>query len=238
MSLHQELFGWAGKALYPLFGAVAFVLLIACVNVANLLQSRTEVRRKEYALRSALGSSRRRLIQQLLAESGVLALLGGGFGIVLTFVGIALFRWLASDFPNSESMTVDTRVLLFTLGVSLFTAVLFGLAPAIQASRSDLNLVLREGEGRTATASHGWARHSLAVSEVALAMVLLIGAGLMINTMLRLNYVDPGFDARNVTSMSIQVPEQGGKFIARVPGGDMERPLPTIAAFTSKCWKK
>jgi predicted permease len=236
--LQQELFGWAGRALYPLFGAVAFVLLIACVNVANLMQSRTEVRRKEYALRSALGSGRRRLIQQLLAESGLLALLGGGFGIGLTFAGIALFRLLATDFPNRDSITVDSRVMLFTMGASILTAILFGLAPAIQASRADLNLVLREGEGRTSTSSHSWARHALAVSEVALAMVLLIGAGLMINTMLRLNQVDPGFDAKNVTTMSIQVPEQGGKFIARVPGGDMERPLPSIAAFYEQLLEK
>jgi predicted permease len=229
--LHQQLFGWAGRALYPLFGAVAFVLLIACVNVANLLQSRTEVRRKEYALRSALGSGRRRLIQQLLAESGVLALLGGGLGIILTIAGIALFRLLATDFPNRDSMTIDSRVLLFTLGASVFTAILFGIAPAIQASRSDLNLVLREGENRTSTAVHGWSRHALAVSEIALAMVLLIGAGLMINTMLRMQHVDPGFDAKNLTTMAIQVPEQGGKYLVRVPGGDMERPLPLVAAF-------
>jgi predicted permease len=234
--LHQELFGWAGKALYPLFGAVAFVLLIACVNVANLLQSRTEVRRKEYALRAALGSSRRRLIQQLLAESGVLALLGGGLGVVLTFAGIALFRSLAGEFPNAENISVDADVLAFTLGVSLLTAILFGLAPAIQASRSDLNLVLRESETRTST-SRGWARHALAVSEVALAMVLLIGAGLMINTMLRLNQVNPGFDAKNVTAMFIQLPE-GGKYLVRVPGGDMEKPLPLVTAFYQQLLEK
>jgi putative ABC transport system permease protein len=238
MPLHQWLFGWAGKFLYPLFGAVAFVLLIACVNVANLLQARTEVRRKEYALRASLGAGRRRLIQQLLVESGVLALLGGGLGISLTFVGIALFRLLAGQFPNSENITVDIRVLLFTLGISILTAILFGLAPAIQASRSDLNLVLREGEGRTSTVSRVLARHALAVSEVALAMVLLIGAGLMINTMLRLQQVNPGFDTKNVTTMSIQVPEQGGKYLVRIPGGDMEKPLPLVAAFYRQLLEK
>jgi putative ABC transport system permease protein len=236
--LHQELFGWAGQTLYPLFGAVGFVLLIACVNVANLMQSRTEVRRKEYALRSALGSGRRRLIQQLLAESGLLALIGGVLGILLTFAGIALFRWLATGFPNSDSMNIDIRVLLFTLGISVFTALLFGLAPAIQASRSDLNLVMREGEGRTSTASRGWARHALAVSEVALAMVLLIGAGLMINTILHLQQVDPGFDAKGLTTTFIRIPEQGGKYIARVPGGDMERPLPVVAEFYKQLLSK
>jgi putative ABC transport system permease protein len=228
--LHQELFGWAGKALYPLFGAVAFVLLIACVNVANLLQSRTEVRRKEYALRAALGSGRRRLIQQLFAESGLLALLGGGLGVALTFAGIELFRKLAGQFPNAGDIRVDAQVLLFTLGVSIFTAILFGLAPAIQASRADLNLALREGEGRTSTTSRSWVRHSLAVSEVALAMVLLVGAGLMIHTIMRLHQIDPGFDPKNVTTMSIQLPE-GGKYLERVPGGDMEKPLPPVRTF-------
>jgi putative ABC transport system permease protein len=229
--LHQELFGWAGKSLYPLFGAVFFVLLIACVNVANLLQSRTEVRRKEYALRAALGSGRRRLIQQLLAESGLLALLGGGVGIAISFAGIELFRNLAGEFPNSRDIRVDAPVLLFTLGVSMFTAFLFGLAPAINASRPDLNLALREG--RTSTTSRSWVRHSLAVSEVALAMLLLVGAGLMINTMLRLHRIDPGFDPRNVTTMTIQLPE-GGKYLERVPGSDMEKPLPPIKAFSQR----
>ena len=229
--LHQELYGSLGQYLYPLFGAVAFVLLIACVNVANLLQSRTEVRRKEYALRSALGSGRRRLIQQLFAESGLLALLGGSLGIVLTFAGIALFRWLASDFPLGGSISLDLRVLLFTVGVSILTAFFFGLAPAIEASRADLNLVMREGESRTATASRGWARHALAVSEIALAMVLLIGAGLMINTILHLQQIDPGFDTTNVVTASLQVPEQGGKYLTRIPGGDMEKPLPVVDTF-------
>jgi putative ABC transport system permease protein len=229
--LHQQLFGFLGQALYPLFGAVAFVLLIACVNVANLLQSRTEVRRKEYALRAALGSGRRRLIQQLFVESGLLALLGGCLGVALTFVGIDLFRWLARDFPMQESITLDAPVLFFTLGASVLTALLFGLMPALQASRADLNLVMREGEGRTSTASRGWARHVLAVSEVALAMVLLIGAGLMINTILHLQHLNPGFDTTNVSTASIRVTEQGGKYLVRIPGGDMEKPLPVVQTF-------
>ena len=236
--LHQQLFGFVGRALYPLFGAVAFVLLIACVNVANLLQSRTEVRRREFALRSALGSGRRRLIQQLLAESALLALLGGGIGVLLTFAGTALFRWLASDFPTREGITMDTRVLLFTLGISVLTAFIFGLAPAIQASRADLNLVLKENEGRTSTGSRGWARHALAVSEVALAMVLLIGAGLMINTILHLYRVNPGFDTKHVVQASVQVPEQGEKYLVRIPGGDMEKPLPAVQIFYQRLLEK
>ena len=236
--LHQQLFGIIGRALYPLFGGVAFVLLIACVNVANLLQSRMEVRRREFALRSALGSGRRRLIQQLLAESALLAFLGGSLGVLLTFAGIALFRWLASDFPTREGITMDTQVVLFTLGISVLTAFLFGLAPAIQASRADLNLVLKENEGRTSTGSRGWARHALAVSEVALAMVLLIGAGLMINTILHLHQVNPGFDTKNVLEASVQVPEQGGKYLVRIPGGDMEKPLPVVQVFYQRLLEK
>lgn len=236
--LHEQLFGFIGRALYPLFGAVAFVLLIACVNVANLLQSRTEVRRREFALKSALGSGRRRLIQQLLVESTLLAFLGGSLGVLLTFGGIALFRWLASDFPTREGITMDSRVVLFTLGISILTAFLFGMAPALQASRADLNLVLKENEGRTSTGSRSWARPALAISEVALAMVLLVGAGLMINTVLRLHRVNPGFDTTNVVEASVQVPEQGGKYLVRIPGGDMEKPLPVVQVFYQRLLEK
>ncbi|MFZ0636511.1 MAG: ABC transporter permease [Candidatus Acidiferrales bacterium] len=235
--LHEELYGWAGQTLYPLFGAVAFVLLIACANVANLLQSRAETRRKEYALRLALGSGRRRLIQQLLTESGLLALFGGFVGVLLTFVGITLFRKLAEDFPNIESIRVDGRVLVFTLGVSFVTAILFGLAPSIQASRANLNLVLREGERRMASSTRRLARHALVVTEVALAMVLLVGAGLMINTLVRLQRVNPGFDSSHVLTMRIQLPE-GGKYLERLPGGDMEKTLPSVNAFYQELLEK
>jgi putative ABC transport system permease protein len=228
--LHEQLYGWAGPTFYPLFGAVAFVLLIACVNVANLMQSRSEVRRKEYALRSAMGSNRRQLVQQMLVESGVLALLGGTLGIALTFIGIQLFVFLAGEFPNRASLSVNLQVLLFTLCISMMTALLFGLLPALQGSRPNLNLVLREGESRTTTASFGWTRRVLAVSEVALAMVLLAGAGLMVNTMLRLHHVDPGFDPDNVLTMAINLPE-GGKYMERVPGGDREKAPPASTNF-------
>ena len=236
-NLHEDLYRFAGPAVYPLFGAVAFVLLIACVNVANLLQFRTETRRKEYALRSSLGAGRRRLIQQLLTESTMLALSGGLLGIALTYVGIKLLLALAGDFPNAADVGVDGRVLLFTLGVSLFTAILFGLAPAIQASRPDLNVVLREGERKTTTSSGRLARHSLAVAEVALAMVLLVGAGLMINTIFHLQRVNAGFDVSHVLSMDLQLPE-GGKYLERVPGGDMEKTLPTVTAFYQRLVEK
>jgi putative ABC transport system permease protein len=228
--LHEELFGWARSALYPLLCAVAFVLLIACLNVANLMQFRMDTRRKEYALRASFGAGRRRLIQQLLTESGLLALAGGALGILLTFLGIWLFLHFAGDFPESSSIGLDGRVLFFSLAISLLTAVLFGLAPAIQASRADLNLALRESERGTTTSSRRFARHSLVVSEIALAMILLVGAGLMINTILHVEKVNPGFDPGNVLTMRVPLPE-GGRYLKRVPGTDVEDPLPTVPAF-------
>lgn len=233
--LHEELFGWARQALYPLLGAVAFVLLIACANVANLIQSRTEVRRGECALRLSLGASRGRLVRQSLTESVLLGLLGGAFGLLLASWGIRLVLWLASSgegegVANSDKMTVDLRVVLFALGVSLLTAVLFGLAPAFQAARSDLNHALRDGARGSAPLSGGIMRRLLAISEVALAMVLLVGTGLMVNTMIRLRAVDPGFDASNLLTMAFQLPE-GDKYMERVPGGDMEKAKPAVNSF-------
>src|SRR6266851_3186222 len=235
--LHEALFGWARQPMYPLLGAVAFVLLIACANVANLLQSRTESRRNEYAVRASLGASRRRLMQQLFAESALLALAGGLLGVFLTYFGIQLFLKLAGDFPSSDSINVDARVLLFTLGVSLLTAFAFGLVPAIQASNPNLNNALREGARRTSAGSRGLTRHALAVSEVALAMVLLVGAGLMINSILRLQKTNPGFDTANLLTMRIQLPE-AGKYMQRVPGGDMERATPQVTAFYEQLLEK
>ena len=229
--LHEDLYRGAGGALYPLLGAVAFVLLIACVNVANLMQFRTETRRKEYALRMSLGAERHRLVRQLLTESALLATMGAVLGTILTLVGIRVFLALAGeDFPNAQAITLDGRVLVFTLGISLLTAILFGLAPALRASRPDLNAVLRDGERKTMSASSRLARHGLVISEVALAMVLLVGAGLMINTILHLKRVNPGFDYNRLLTMDFQLPE-GGKYLERVRGGDMEKVLPTATNF-------
>lgn len=228
--LHEALFGWARQPLYPLLGAVCFVLLIACANVANLLQSRTETRRSEYAVRSSLGADRRRLMQQLFAESGLLALLGGAAGAALAHWGIRIFRWLVGEFPSADSISIDARVLLFTLVISLLTAFIFGLLPALQASNTELNSALREGGRRTVAGSRGITRHALAVSEVALAMVLLIGAGLLINSILRMQRVNPGFDPSNLLTMRIGLPE-GGQYMHRVPGGDMEQAMPAVNVF-------
>lgn len=235
--LHQDLYRWAGPTLYPLLGAVAFVLLIACVNVANLMQFRTETRRKEFALRVSLGAGRARLVQQLLTESGLLALAGGVLGALLTLAGVKLFLALVGGFPNADSIRLDGKVLLFTLGISLATALLVGLLPAIMASRMDLNATLREGERKTASAASLWARNTLAIGEMALAVVLLAGAGLMINTLLRLQHVNPGFDANNLMTMDIQLPE-GGKYLERVPGGDLEKALPTATDFYRRLVEK
>jgi putative ABC transport system permease protein len=229
--LREALFGWSRRYLYPLFGAVGFVLLIACANVANLLQSRREAQRNEYAVRLSLGAGRGRLVQQSFAESALLGLLGGSLGLLLARAGIYLFLWLAgSDFPNADSITVNIRVVLFTLAVSLLTAAIFGLVPAFQASNLDLNSALRDGARGTVGSSRSRARNLLAVSEIALAMVLLVGTGLMINTMLHLRAVDPGFDPKNLLTMTIQLPE-GDRYVQRVPGGDMERATPQVSIF-------
>jgi putative ABC transport system permease protein len=229
--LHEALYGWAGRYLYPLLGAVLCVLLIACVNATNLLQARIETRRHEFALRASLGAGRGRLMRQLLVESGLLGLAGGALGTALTFAGIRLFRALAEDFPNIDSVTVDIRVLLFTLAVSFATAILVGSAPAFQAARADSNLALREGRrGATTGIAGRRTRHMLAVSEIALAMVLLVGAGLMINSVLRLQQVNPGFDPANVLRFEFTVAE-AAPYVERLPGGDIERVTPLVTAF-------
>lgn len=235
--LHDALFGGSGQALYPVAGAVGFVLLIACVNVANLLLSRTERRRKEHALRASLGAGRRRLMQQTLVESALLGLLGGTLGAILTVWGIRLFRALIQDFPNASSISIDGRVLGFTLAASLGTAMLFGLGPAMLASRPELNAVLREGEGRTSTGGRGLTRQALAIAEMALAVVLLVGAGLMINSVLRLKQVDPGMNSHNVMTAEINLPE-GGKYLDRVPGGSMEKTSPLVNSFFRRLLEK
>jgi len=227
--LHDAIFGFAKGPTYPLFVSVLLVLLIACANVANLLQSRTETRRSEYAVRASLGASRARLVQQLFAESSLLALTGGLFGVLLSFWGINIFRSLTGEFAGSSIIHVDSRVVLFTLGISLLTAFLFGLFPAIQASNPDLNSTLREGTRRS-IGSRGITRHAIAVCEIALAMVLLISAGLMINSLLRVQRVNPGFDSSNLLTMRLELPE-GGRYMQRVSGGDLERATPQVAAF-------
>jgi putative ABC transport system permease protein len=228
--LHDALYSGFGRFLYPLLGAVGFVLLIACLNIASLLQSRAETRRKEFAVRASLGAGRRRLAGQLLVESGILGLAGGCLGIGLAFGGIQLFLALAGNFPMAGSITVDGRVLLFTIAISLLSVLVVGFLPAIQASRPDLNRALQEGERRTAGGSRGLARHVLVIAEVGLAMVLLVGAGLMVNTVLRLQRVDPGFNPENVLTMHTFLSAEGTYWV-NVPGKDWKKPLPSIDHF-------
>jgi putative ABC transport system permease protein len=233
----HEVLSFRSDYLYPLFGAVSCILLIACLNVANLLQSRTENRRREYALRLALGARRGRLMQQVLIESGVLAALGCLAGFALTFAGISLFRAMTDNSTLTERLRVDWRVLTFALVTSALTAFVFGLAPAWQASRTDPNVALREGERGSVGKSRALVRQGLAVAEISLAMVLLVGAGLMISTVSRLSAVDPGFDPRNVLIVDINLPE-GDKYVERLPGGGMEKWTPAVTAFRRNLLQK
>src|SRR5262245_61453249 len=205
--LHQQAVGKARTALLVLLGAVGFVLLIACANVANLLLARAAGRQKEMAIRAALGASRWRVVWQLLTESLLLAISGGAAGLLLARWGVELLLAIAPDnLPRAYDIRLDTRVAGFTLFVSLLTGIVFGLLPALQASKIDLGETLKEG-GRDAAGSL-WRRLRgiMVVGEVALAFVLLIGAGLMIRSFARLMEVDPGIDPRGILTMDIMLP--------------------------------
>lgn len=209
--LVESLIGNTRLPLMILLGAVGFVLLIACANVANLLLARGAVRKREFATRAALGAARGHIVRQLLTESFALSFLGGLAGLAVGSSGV---RLLLSVSPgdirrigeNGSAVGVDYRVLLFTLGVSLFTGILFGLAPAISASRADLSTSLNESSRRSGTGlRRGKIRSLLVVSEVALAVVLVVGAALLIRTFLKLEDVDTGFTTHNVLSASMSV---------------------------------
>ncbi len=202
--LRTQITGNIRPALLVLFGATAFVLLIACTNLANLLLVRATVRQAEMSLRLALGASRTRLVRQLLTESALLGLLGGILGLILAFAGTRLLSSHSpSNFPRTNEIAVDGRVLGFTLGLSVFTAVIFGVVPALQASKPDLIRTLKVG-GSGFTMGRGWQRLRLLLvaSEMALALVLLIGASLMIRSFFRLQEVNIGLDPLNVLTMN------------------------------------
>lgn len=208
--------------LWVLFGAVGFVLLIACANIANLLLARATARQKEMAIRSAMGAGRWRIARQMLTESVLLALVGGTLGLLFAQWGIKLILYISPNaIPRSREITLDWKVLAFTLGVSFVTGILFGLVPAVQAGEVDVHETLKE-TGRGTTRRH-WLRSSLVVVEVATTMVLLIGAGLMIRSFYRLQNVNPGFSYEHLTSFSISLPqkkypseEQRGEFFHRL----------------------
>lgn len=199
------------QSLTVLAWAVSFVLLIACANVANLLLARASGRGREIAVRAALGGSRRRIVRQLLTESVLMASIAGVLGLGLGFLGIrALLSVNTAGLPRvgtgGVDVAIDWRVALFTVAVSLATGILFGLIPALQASRVDLTSSLKESSGRSGTgARQRWTRAVLVVTEVALAMILLIGSALLIKSAVALSRVDPGFDATNVLTMRMSL---------------------------------
>jgi putative ABC transport system permease protein len=194
--------------LLVLFGAVAFVLLIGCANVANLLLARAVGRQREVAIRSALGAGRLRLVQQLITESLVLAIVGGALGVLLAGWGISLLKLILPDnFPSADAVQINAPVLLFTILASLVTGLIFGLAPALQTSRTSLTGPLREGERGGDSLRHNRLRSVLVVAEVALAMILLMGTGLLLRSFVRLQEVHPGFQPDHLLTMEISLPE-------------------------------
>jgi putative ABC transport system permease protein len=203
-----ELFvGDIRRALWVLFAAVAFVLLIACANIANLLLARAQSRQKEMAIRAAMGAGRWRIARQLLTESILLALVGGTLGMLIAQWGIKLILYISPDaIPRAKEISLDWRVFAFTLGLSFVTGILFGLVPALQAGVVDVHETLKE-TGRGTSGRH-WLRSSLVVVEVATTLVLLIGAGLMIRSFYRLQKVNPGFSYEHLTSFSVALPQK------------------------------
>jgi predicted permease len=200
VSLHKHLVGETGPMLLLLFGAVGFVLLIACANVANLLLASAAARQKELGIRTALGASRFRIMRQLLTESVMLALAGGAIGFLLALWGVALMtKLLPQDFPRLGEIKLDWRVLGFTLVASIVTGILFGFAPSLQLSKTDLQDSLKEvGRGVAGSRRHNRLRNLLIVGEVALSVVLLAGAGLLFRSFMQLQAVDTGFNSQQV----------------------------------------
>jgi predicted permease len=208
--LKQEVVGNIQPVLLVLLAAVGFVLLIACVNVANLLLARSTARTREFAIRSALGASRGRVIRQLLTESLLLALAGGGLGLLLASWGLqGALKVLPEALPRAEEVQLDRRALMFTLAASVLAGILFGLAPALKDSQRDLHETLKEG-GRGSSGARHRVQRVFVVVEMALALVLLAGAGLTIRSLSKLWSVDPGFDPHHVLTFMLSLPPAPG----------------------------
>jgi predicted permease len=203
--LKQAIIGDVGQTLTLLLGAVGLVLLIACANFANLLLARSAARKREFAIRSALGANRARVIRQLLTESVILSLAGASLGIAIAFFGIkAVLVAMPEILPRSEDVSLNAAVLLYTLAVSLLVGILFGLAPALKSRTADPQASLKQG-GRGSTVVHRRAQSSFIVMQVALTLVLLVGAGLLLRTILHLWNINPGFDTKNVITFKVGV---------------------------------
>jgi predicted permease len=244
--LRDSIVSNARSSLFVLLGAVGFVLLIACANVANLLLVRATGRKREFAIRAAMGAGRARIIRQLLTESIVLSITGGILGLILGYAGVrALLAVSPADLPrigeNGAAVGLDWRVLVFTIGISLLTGILFGLFPAIGASRPDLNTTLKESSNRSGTGfRQSKMRSLLVISEVSLALILLIGAALLIRTFIALRHVNPGFDPRNVLTLRMSL--TGDRFqktaaVAQLSRDGRERlnAIPGVEVSASAC---
>ncbi len=241
-TLTEDTVGGLRQTLLLLFGAVLFVLLIACANVSNLLLARATARQKELSIRAALGAGRLRLVRQLLTESLLLALTGGALGLLLALFGVRLIESLGAQVtPLFSGVKLDARVLTFTAMISLLTSVLFGLAPALRVSRPDLNETLKDAGRSAGAGAHGSRlRGALVVAEMALALVLLICAGLLIQSVLRLRAVNPGFNPSNLLTMNVALPlakypkpQQRVEFHNRLVERLAVLPGVTAAGFTS-----
>ena len=206
VSMKEDLVGNVQPLLFVLLAAVGFLMLIACANVANLLLARSVARSREFAIRSALGAGQARMIRQLLTESILLSAVGGAFGLLLAYCGMnTLLKALPAALPRSNEVSLDSRVMLFTLVLSLVTGVIFGLAPALKATRTNLQEVLRQS-GRGSSGFRHRLQGTFVAVEIALALVLLVGAGLMVRTLSALWRVDPGFNPSHAITFSLAMP--------------------------------
>jgi predicted permease len=205
VSLHEHVVGDTNKLLWLLLGAVTFVLLIGCANVANLVLASGASRQKEIAIRTALGASRWRVMRQLFTESTILALAGGAVGLLVAFWGLAaITKLLPADFPRLNEIHIDLRILGFTFAASVLTGILFGLVPALQISRPDVQETIREtGRGTSGSRRQNRFRQALIAAEVALSVVLLVGAGLLFRSFMRLQSVNTGFSSQQVLTATL-----------------------------------